>query len=153
MSGGGDRILLEHRSLRTTGSLPSSIEVSMISHIDHLVLTVSSLETTCSFYERVLGFERKDEPGKPTALRFGNCKLNVHEVGHTFEPKAHTPTPGAADFCLIATGTIESVLERLVAEGVRIEEGPVQRQGAQGKMTSVYFRDPDQNLIEVSQYQ
>jgi catechol 2,3-dioxygenase-like lactoylglutathione lyase family enzyme len=70
----------------------------MISHIDHLVLTVRSLEATCSFYERVLKFRRLDALGMPTALHFGTCKINVHEVEHTFEAKATTPTPGAADF-------------------------------------------------------
>ena len=73
----------------------------MITHIDHLVLTVKSLKLSCSFYERVLKFERIDTPGKPTALHFGNCKINIHEIGHTFEPKAALPTLGTADFCLI----------------------------------------------------
>lgn len=124
----------------------------MISHIDHLVLTVRSLENTCLFYQRVLGFQRKDASGKPTSLSFGSCKLNVHEVGHTFEPKAHVPTPGSSDFCLITTEPIEKVLDQLRSEGVNIEEGPIKRNGAQGEMLSIYFRDPDQNLIEVSHY-
>lgn len=124
----------------------------MISHIDHLVLTVRSLEETCRFYERVLGFERVDAPGKPTMLRFGRCKLNVHEADHTFEPKAHAPTPGAGDFCLITPEPVDVVLARLEAETVPVEEGPVHRQGAQGEMVSVYFRDPDLNLVEVSRY-
>jgi catechol 2,3-dioxygenase-like lactoylglutathione lyase family enzyme len=124
----------------------------MISHIDHLVLTVASLEKTCSFYQRVLHFERMDSPGKPTSLHFGYCKLNVHEIGHTFEPKAKHPTPGSADFCLITLQSMESVLDHLQAEGVPIEEGPIRRKGAKGDMQSVYFRDPDQNLVEVSRY-
>jgi catechol 2,3-dioxygenase-like lactoylglutathione lyase family enzyme len=124
----------------------------MISHIDHLVLTVGSVEKTCSFYQRVLGFERMDSPGKPTSLHFGCCKLNIHEIGHTFEPKAKDPRPGSADFCLITVEPIESVLDQLQAEGVPVEEGPVPRRGARGEMESVYFRDPDQNLIEVSRY-
>jgi catechol 2,3-dioxygenase-like lactoylglutathione lyase family enzyme len=122
----------------------------MISHIDHLVLTVVSLEATCAFYQRVLEFERMDSPGKPTSLHFGSCKLNVHEIGHTFDPKARNPTSGSADFCLITQQTIGSVLDHLDAEGVSIEMGPIPRRGAQGDMESVYFRDPDQNLIEVS---
>ena len=73
----------------------------MISHIDHFVLTVGSLDATCAFYERVLGFIRIDTPGKPTALAFGRQKINLHEVGHTFEPKAAAATVGAGDFCLI----------------------------------------------------
>jgi catechol 2,3-dioxygenase-like lactoylglutathione lyase family enzyme len=124
----------------------------MISHIDHLVLTVSSVENTCSFYQRVLGFERTDTPGKPTSLSFGSCKLNVHEVGHTFEPKADSPTVGSADFCLITVEPVESVLEHLRAEGVAIEAGPTKRNGAQGEMQSVYFRDPDSNLVELGHY-
>jgi len=124
----------------------------MISHIDHLVLTVVSLERTCSFYERVLRFERKDMPGKPSSLSFGSCKLNVHEIGQTFEPKAHAPTPGSGDFCFITTEPLEDVLKHLHAEGVTLEEGPIKRSGAQGEMISVYFRDPDQNLVEISRY-
>jgi catechol 2,3-dioxygenase-like lactoylglutathione lyase family enzyme len=124
----------------------------MISHIDHLVLTVRSLDDTCSFYQRVLRFERKDTPGEPTSLSFGSCKLNVHEVRHTFEPKARVPTSGAGDFCLITMEPMEKVIGHLRSEGVAIEEGPVKRNGAQGKMMSVYFRDPDENLVEVSRY-
>jgi catechol 2,3-dioxygenase-like lactoylglutathione lyase family enzyme len=124
----------------------------IISHIDHLVLTVHSLERTCSFYERVLGFERKDTPDKPTALSFGSCKINVHEVDHTFEPKAHAPTSGSGDFCLITSEPIEAILDHLRQIGVPLEEGPIKRNGAQGEMLSVYVRDPDQNLIEISRY-
>jgi catechol 2,3-dioxygenase-like lactoylglutathione lyase family enzyme len=124
----------------------------MISHIDHLVLTVRSLEDTCSFYQRALRFQRKDTPGRPTSLSFGSCKLNVHEIGHTFEPKAHVPTSGSSDFCLITNEPMEKVLDNLYSVGVAIEEGPVKRNGALGEMLSVYFRDPDQNLIEVSRY-
>ena len=124
----------------------------MISHIDHLVLTVRSLEETCNFYERTLGFQRKNVAGKPTSLTFGSCKLSIHEAGHTFEPKASIPTPGSADFCLIAAVPMEDVLERLRSSGVTIELGPVKRSGAKGEMMSVYFRDPDRNLVEVSRY-
>ena len=125
----------------------------MIDRIDHFVLTVRSLERSCRFYESVLGFQRSDVPGRPTSLTFGGQKINLHEVGHTFEPKAANPTPGAADFCLITTWTVEAVLDRLKARDVAVEVGPVARNGAQGPMTSVYFRDPDMNLIEVSRYQ
>ena len=123
-----------------------------IDRIDHFVLTVRSLEASCRFYEQVLGFERVDTPGKPTAVRFGNQKINLHEVGRTFEPKAQAPTPGAGDFCLITTRPIEEVIAHLKACNVAIELGPVPRNGAKGPMTSVYFRDPDQNLVEVSRY-
>jgi catechol 2,3-dioxygenase-like lactoylglutathione lyase family enzyme len=125
----------------------------MISHIDHLVLTVRSLDATCAFYERALKMERIDTPGRPTALRFGSCKINVHEVGHTFEPKAASPTPGAADFCLIADEAIEAVEAHLRRENVAVEAGPIRRTGARGEMISLYFRDPDGNLVEVSRYE
>jgi catechol 2,3-dioxygenase-like lactoylglutathione lyase family enzyme len=124
----------------------------MISHIDHLVLTVRSLEETCAFYERVLKFTRSDTPGRPTSLHFGACRINVHEVGRSFEPKAAAPTPGSADFCLITEESLASIFQHLQAEDVAVEVGPVERNGARGSMTSLYFRDPDQNLIEVSRY-
>jgi catechol 2,3-dioxygenase-like lactoylglutathione lyase family enzyme len=124
----------------------------MISGIDHFVLTVRSLEATCAFYERVLGFKRIDTPGLPTALKFGRQKINVHEVARSFEPKARVPTAGAGDFCLITERDIAEVRAHLEACGVAIEVGPVKRTGAEGAMTSLYFRDPDGNLVEVSQY-
>lgn len=125
----------------------------MISRIDHFVLTVRSVDATCAFYERVLGFQRVDAPDQPTALTFGQQKINVHEVGRTFEPKAKTPTPGAGDFCLITDGSLNAVTSRLEACDVAIEVGPIKRTGARGAMTSVYFRDPDGNLVEVSEYE
>lgn len=124
----------------------------MIERIDHLVLTVASLDVTCGFYQRVLGFERLDADGKPTALKFGRQKINVHQSEHTFEPKARAPTPGAGDFCLITTDAVDAVIAHLKECDVQIEQGPVERDGAEGPMTSVYFRDPDGNLVEVSRY-
>ena len=124
----------------------------MIRSIDHLVITVASVETTCAFYTQVLGLKRLDEPNLPTALLFGNQKINVHEVTRTFEPKSKTPTPGSADFCLIADRPLTEVEAHLTSCGVAIEVGPVLRTGALGKMMSVYFRDPDFNLVEVSEY-
>lgn len=124
----------------------------MIDRIDHFVLTVRSLEESCRFYQRVLGFERLDAPGRPTALKFGGQKINLHEVGHTFEPKASAPTPGAGDFCLITNDPIAQIHVHLLACGIAVETGPVAREGAQGPMTSLYFRDPDGNLVEVSHY-
>jgi catechol 2,3-dioxygenase-like lactoylglutathione lyase family enzyme len=123
-----------------------------IDRIDHFVLTVRSLETSCHFYEQVLGFQRIDVAGKPTAVRFGRQKINLHEVGHTFEPKAAAPTPGAGDFCLITERPIEEVLAHLSSHDILIELGPMKRNGALGSMTSIYFRDPDQNLVEISRY-
>jgi catechol 2,3-dioxygenase-like lactoylglutathione lyase family enzyme len=124
----------------------------MISHIDHFVLTVRSIEATCRFYEGVLGFRRVDAPGRPTALAFGRQKINLHEVSRTFEPKAAAPTAGSGDFCLITNRPIGEIQAHLEAAGVAIELGPVPRTGAQGAMTSLYFRDPDGNLVEVSEY-
>jgi len=124
----------------------------MIQRIDHFVLTVASLDRTCEFYQRVLGFERHDIEGKPTALKFGLQKINVHQADHTFDPKAQVPTPGSADFCLITSDPIETTFAHLKACDVPVEEGPVERNGAEGPMTSVYFRDPDGNLVEVSRY-
>ena len=124
----------------------------MIRSIDHLVITVASVEATCAFYTRALGLRRLDEPNLPTALLFGNQKINVHEVTRTFEPKSKTPTPGSADFCLIADRPLADIEAHLKSCGVAIEAGPVPRTGALGKMMSVYFRDPDFNLVEVSEY-
>jgi catechol 2,3-dioxygenase-like lactoylglutathione lyase family enzyme len=124
----------------------------VISHIDHFVLTVRSLEATCEFYERVLRMKRIDSFGQPTALTFRHQKINIHEVGRTFDPKARFPSPGAGDFCLIAERDITEVRSHIQACGVPIEVGPVRRVGAQGVMTSLYFRDPDDNLVEVSEY-
>jgi catechol 2,3-dioxygenase-like lactoylglutathione lyase family enzyme len=124
----------------------------MIDRYDHLVLTVRSLEATLDFYERALGFRRELRPGAPAALKFGRQKINVHEAERTFESKALRPTPGSADFCLIAAEPIEAVMAHLERVGVAIELGPVARHGAQGPMTSIYFRDPDENLVEVSRY-
>src|SRR5882757_7390965 len=124
----------------------------MIAGIDHFVLTVRSVEATCAFYQRVLGLKRLDEPERPTALLFGSQKINLHEVGRTFEPKARTPTPGSGDFCLVAARPLAEICASLEANGVAIEVGPVERTGARGTMMSVYFRDPDGNLVEVSEY-
>lgn len=111
-----------------------------------------SVETTLSFYERVLGFVREMRPDAPAALKFGRQKINVHQVDRTFEPKAQRPTAGAGDFCLITFRPIDGVIARLTDCGVPIELGPVARNGALGPMTSVYFRDPDGNLVEISCY-
>lgn len=125
-----------------------------IDRIDHLVLTVRDLEAALRFYERVLGVRIVPPPGGrgPTAIAFGRQKINIHVAGHEFEPKATRPTVGAGDFCLITDEAIETVLAHLEASGVAVELGPVPRYGALGKMTSVYFRDPDGNLVEVAKY-
>ena len=123
-----------------------------ITRLDHFVLTVSDIETTCRFYSRVMGMEVVIFGSGRKALSFGNQKINLHESGREFEPKAAKPTPGSADLCFITDETPESVINHLKQEGVLIEEGPTQRTGALGSIMSVYIRDPDENLIEVSSY-
>jgi catechol 2,3-dioxygenase-like lactoylglutathione lyase family enzyme len=123
-----------------------------IDRLDHLVLTVADIDATVEFYTRVLGMQAVTFGAGRTALGFGRSKINLHRAGHEFEPKAHRPTPGSADLCLIADGSLDQVIEELAGRGVPIEEGPVERTGATGSIRSVYFRDPDRNLIEVSTY-
>ena len=123
-----------------------------VDRLDHLVLTVADIDATVEFYTRVLGMKAVTFGAGRTALAFGRSKVNLHQAGHEFEPKAHRPTPGSADLCLIAVGPLEQVIEELTAHHVPIEEGPVERTGATGPIRSVYFRDPDRNLIEVSTY-
>lgn len=124
-----------------------------IDRLDHLVLTVRDIEATCAFYSKVLGMEvRTFGPDKRKALHFGRQKINLHQAGHEFEPKALRPTPGSADLCFITEKALEAVRVHLKACNVKIESGPVERTGAMGRMRSLYFRDPDSNLIEVSAY-
>jgi catechol 2,3-dioxygenase-like lactoylglutathione lyase family enzyme len=123
-----------------------------IDRLDHLVLTVRDIAATCEFYSKVLGMEVVTFGEGRRALAFGQQKFNLHEAGREFEPKADTPTPGSSDLCLIAQGPLSGVIDHLHECGVPILEGPVQRTGALGPITSVYFRDPDRNLIEVSTY-
>ena len=123
-----------------------------IDRLDHLVLTVADIDATVDFYTGVLGMTAVTFGAGRTALAFGRSKINLHRAGHEFEPKAARPTPGSADLCLISAGPLEQVIAELAGHGVPIEEGPVERTGATGPILSVYFRDPDQNLIEVSTY-
>ena len=124
-----------------------------IDRIDHLVLTVADIEATCEFYRRALGMEHVTfGPDSRVALTFGRQKINLHRAGAEFEPKAARPTPGSADLCFITGTPIEDVVAELTAAGVAIVEGPVPRTGATGPMTSVYLRDPDDNLIEIARY-
>ncbi len=124
----------------------------MIVGIDHFVLTVSDLERTLSFYTEVLGMKCIREPGRPAALTFGSQKINLHQKDKTFEPKAFRPTPGSCDFCLVTDQPLTDWLGNPQRRGVALELGPVVRSGARGPMNSIYFRDPDNNLIEVSKY-
>lgn len=123
-----------------------------IERLDHLVLTVRDIAATCAFYTRVLGMEVVTFGEGRKALAFGQHKFNLHEAGREFEPKADKPTPGSADLCLIAQDPLDDVIAHLNACAVPILEGPVKRTGALGPILSVYFRDPDMNLIEVSTY-
>lgn len=123
-----------------------------INRIDHFVLTVATIEATCEFYSDVLGMEVETFGEGRKALKFGAQKINLHEKGKEFEPKALSPTTGSGDFCLITETSIDAVVTHLDACGVPIEDGPVPRTGATGPITSVYIRDPDQNLVEISTY-
>lgn len=123
-----------------------------IDRIDHFVLTVASIQATCDFYSRVLGMSVVTFGQGRKALVFGRQKINLHEVGKEFEPKAKTPVAGSADFCLITETPIEEVVRHLESCGVPVAEGPVGRTGATGAIRSVYVRDPDQNLVELSNY-
>jgi catechol 2,3-dioxygenase-like lactoylglutathione lyase family enzyme len=128
----------------------------MIDHLDHLVLTTSKEAECVDFYTRVLGMKLESfiggtPPIERKAFMFGNQKINLHIKGKEFEPKADKPTPGALDLCFIADRPIEKVIEKLKSEAWKIIEGPVIRTGATQKINSVYVRDPDQNLIEISE--
>jgi len=126
-----------------------------ISSIDHLVLTVADPGVTCEFYETVLGMRPETFTAGGVvrrALVFGDQKINLHQAGREFEPKAARPVPGAADLCLITEQSPAEVIAHLEKLGIGIELGPVERTGAKGKIVSVYLRDPDGNLIEVSIY-
>jgi catechol 2,3-dioxygenase-like lactoylglutathione lyase family enzyme len=128
----------------------------MIDHLDHLVLTTSKEAECVDFYTRILGMKLESfiggtPPVERKAFKFGSQKINLHIKGKEFEPKANIPTPGALDLCFIADRSLEKVIEKLTNEGWPIIEGPVVRTGATQKINSVYVRDPDQNLIEISE--
>jgi catechol 2,3-dioxygenase-like lactoylglutathione lyase family enzyme len=124
----------------------------VIDRLDHLVLTVADIDATCAFYGRVLGMERVSFAGGRTALSFGNQKINLHPAGNEYDPKAQSPMPGSGDLCFITETPLDTVMAHLVDCGVEIIEGPAMKTGAVGPIRSVYFRDPDGNLIEVSNY-
>lgn len=121
-----------------------------ITRLDHLVLTVADIEATVAFYTRVLGMSAQTFAGNRRALAFGAQKLNLHPAGHEYEPKAHRPTPGSADLCFLTETPLAEIIAQLDRHQVPVLEGPVRRTGAQGPILSVYFRDPDGNLIEVA---
>lgn len=124
-----------------------------ITGLDHIVLTVRSIERTCAFYRRALGADVITYGAGRTALGLGDQKINLHEVGSEFEPKADKPTPGSGDFCLITAAPPAEVEQHLRAQGIAIEVGPVSRTGARGAILSIYIRDPDANLIEIASYE
>ncbi|SDH12075.1 VOC family protein [Roseospirillum parvum] len=121
-----------------------------IDRLDHLVLTVASIEASVDFYTRVLGFRRITFGGGRTALAFGDSRINLHQAGAELSPHAFRPTPGSADLCLLTATPIDQVRAELEQHGVAVELGPVPRQGAAGPLRSVYLRDPDHNLIEIA---
>lgn len=121
-----------------------------IESIDHLVLAVRDISRTCAFYERVLGMQTVTFGDGRKALRFGSQKINLHEVGKEFEPKAFKPVAGSADLCFLTSLPLDQVIEHFLACAVPIIEGPVRRTGATGTLLSIYIRDPDGNLIEVA---
>lgn len=125
----------------------------MIKNLDHLVLTVANIERTKVFYCKILGMTYEEFGEGRRAVTFGPSKINLHLAGHEFEPKAHLAKPGTADLCFIIEGELGDMQARLDAAGIDILEGPVTRTGARGSITSLYVRDPDLNLIELSVYE
>ena len=121
-----------------------------ITNIDHIVLTVRNINKTVQFYESVLGMVGESFGKNKMALKFGNQKINLHENGSEFEPRANKPTPGSEDVCFLTDTNLDAVMRHLTNKGVKIIEGPVKREGATGPIISIYFRDPDDNLIEVA---
>ena len=121
-----------------------------ITNIDHIVLTVKNINKTVQFYESVLGMVGESFGEGRVALKFGNQKINLHEHGNEFEPRANKPIPGSEDLCFLTNSKLEGVKEYVKSKGIKIIEGPVARTGATGPIISFYFRDPDQNLIEVA---
>ena len=127
----------------------------MIDRVDHIVLTTRDKDACIRFYSEVLGM-KLEKFRTPTeerlALKFGAQKINLHEWGKEFTPRAHVAVPGSLDLCFIASTSLEEVMQRLKKNNVRILEGPVAKTGAQGPIRSVYVRDPDLNLVEISVY-
>ncbi|MBP6862402.1 MAG: VOC family protein [Neisseriaceae bacterium] len=121
-----------------------------IAHLDHLVLTVTSIDASIQFYTQALGMEAITFGIGRQVLTFGQQKINLHQSDHTFEPKAQRPTPGSADLCFIVLDDLDEVVAHLTRLGIAIVDGPIRRTGATGPILSVYVRDPDLNLIELS---
>ncbi|UTJ06530.1 VOC family protein [Arcobacter roscoffensis] len=122
------------------------------SHLDHLVLTVKDIHKTVEFYEKALGMKKEILKENRIALKFGNSKINLHQLGKEFEPKAFNVKTGSADLCFIIDTPIVEAKKYIESLGIKIEEGIVKRTGANGEINSIYLRDPDKNLIELSNY-
>jgi catechol 2,3-dioxygenase-like lactoylglutathione lyase family enzyme len=120
--------------------------------IDHVVLTVRDIPATIEFYQRALGMRHEIFEGQYNALHFGDQKINLHPYRAEYAPHANIPAPGTGDICFVSDGKIEDVIEKLRSREIAIEVGPVDQTGALGRMRSIYFRDPDRNLIEVACY-
>ena len=121
-----------------------------VDSLDHLVLTVADIAASCRFYEDAMGMRAVEFAKDRWALHFGAMKINLHQTGNEFSPYAKKPTAGSGDLCFLTADPVGAVAERLAGAGVAIEEGPVARSGAMGELLSIYFRDPDGNLIEVA---
>ena len=121
-----------------------------LERLDHLVLPVSDIDTIAMFYTTYLGMEKRTFGDDRVALHFGDQKINLHPAGWDYEPKARVSIAGSADLCFIVSERVESLQAKLVQLGVEIIEGPVVRTGATGPLRSIYIRDPDGNLIELS---
>ncbi len=124
----------------------------LLERIDHLVLTVRDINKTIQFYSSVLGMSEVDFGENRKALKFGHQKINLHPHPSEIRPQAKQATPGSMDICFVSQSPMDDVIKNLLLHGVKIELGPVQRTGAEGNMTSVYIRDPDENLIEIASY-
>lgn len=125
-----------------------------VSSLDHLVLTVTDIAATCAFYQDILGMTVEEfvpsDGSRRVALKFGDQKINLHKAGNEFDPKSEIPTPGSADLCFLTTSSLDTWIPHLNTAKVTVEEGPVARTGATGPIQSIYIRDPDKNLIEIS---
>ena len=127
-------------------------DIVKVNRIDHLVLTVKDINETVQFYSSAMGMEKVEFGDGRIALTFGQQKINLHQIGKEFEPKARNVKSGSADLCFIIGTPVEQAINHLISKGIKVIEGPVQRTGALGKIKSAYFRDPDGNLLEVSNY-
>ena len=143
---------------RQTGNTSALISIVLsadmaitMSSLDHLVLTVANIDATVDFYTETLGLELVTADGRKS-LTFGEQMIKLQQRGHEVNPKAAHPTPGAGDICFISSTPLDEVIRHLNEQKVRIEEGPVERNGAMGRMRSIYLRDPDKNLVEISNY-